>query len=291
VARDEKNVDLAIRYYNDCIIDAGSIKLSGILMQAHKNISLVFQEDRQYQQALYHFQQYVDVKDSILNKEKTKIITELETRYETQKKEQENVLLVKDNELKGKTIKILFVALAGIIILTASIIFMIILFRKNALNKKRLAESEAARLAEKVEFQNRELASSALALSRNLSFIRSLVTELKELAPHVDADGLNTVKSISRTIQHLDNDPAWDEFEMRFHQVHNKFYDNLSRKFPSLTTNEIRLCALLKLGMNTKEISSVTFQSIRAIEAARLRLRKKLAIDGNEDLGAFLHKI
>ena len=127
-------------------------------------------------------------------------------------------------------------------------------------------------------------------MSRNLSFIRNLLTELKALSSHVDLEGLGTVKSISRSIQRLDNDPAWEEFELRFHEVHNRFYDNLVNQFPSLTTNEVRLCALLKLGMNTKEISSVTFQNVRAIETARLRLRKKLGMESTEDLGSFLRK-
>ena len=288
LARAENKFDEARKFYLDCIRDAGSISLSYVLMHAYKTLSEIFEQEHQYQEALAHFQKYMVVKDSIFNNEKTRTITELETRYETEKKEQENILLVKDNELKDKTIKTLYFVLSGIIILTAAIIFLIILYRRNAINKKKLAESEAARLSEKVEFQNRELASSALALSRNLSFIRSLLTELKQLAPHVDTQGLNTVKSISRSIQHLDNDPAWEEFEMRFQQVHHKFYEDLVRKFPSLTSNEVRLCALLKLGMNTKEIASVTFQNIRAIEAARLRLRKKFGLEGQEDLGAFL---
>lgn len=277
-------------YFEDCIRDAGDISLSNVLMQAHKNLSEILEEGHNYQRSLIHYQQYMIVRDSIFNKEKTRTITELETRYETEKKEQENILLLKDNELKDKTINILFVILAGIMVLVISTIFLVILYRKNVLTKHRLAESEAARLAEKVEFQNRELASNALALSRNLSFIKNLLIELKEITPHVDTEGLQTVRSISRSIQHLDNDPAWEEFEMRFHQVHNKFYENLMQSFHSLTTNEVRLCALLKLGMNTKEISSVTFQSIRAIEAARLRLRKKLGLEGAEDLGAFLQR-
>jgi tetratricopeptide (TPR) repeat protein len=290
LARKESKYDEAKRFYEDCVRDAGSISLSNVLMQAHKYLSEILEKEHHYQEALLHFQQYMIVKDTIFNKERSRTITELETRYETEKKEQENVLLLKDNELKDKTINTLFVVLAGTLILAISGIFLVILYRKNALTKKRLAESESARLAEKVEFQNRELASNALALSRNLSFIKNLLTELKDLTPHVDTEGLQTVRSISRTIQHLDHDPAWEEFEMRFHQVHNKFYENLVQSFPSLTTNEVRLCALLKLGMNTKEISSVTFQSIRAIEAARLRLRKKLGIEGTEDLGAFLQR-
>ena len=290
LARNLKDTERAKAYYRQCIVEAESIKLSSVLMIAHRCLSEILLEDHLYKEALFHFQKYTGIKDTIFNKEKARIITELETRFETEKKEQENAILVKENELKDEKISDLYLIIAGTGILAIAAVLLIFLYRRNALNKKRLAESEAARLAEKVEYQNKELASSALAMSRNLSFIRNLLTELKALSSHVDLEGLGTVKSISRSIQRLDNDPAWEEFELRFHEVHNRFYDNLVNQFPSLTTNEVRLCALLKLGMNTKEISSVTFQNVRAIETARLRLRKKLGMESTEDLGSFLRK-
>ena len=120
---------------------------------------------------------------------------------------------------------------------------------------------------------------------------KELLEDLKSLSSHVDEKSIQTLRDIIRNIQRLDTDPAWSEFEMRFQQIHARFYDKLTNEFPTLTTNEMRLCALIKLGMNTKEISTVTFQNIRAIEAARLRLRKKLCIEGAEDLGAFLQNI
>jgi DNA-binding CsgD family transcriptional regulator len=54
------------------------------------------------------------------------------------------------------------------------------------------------------------------------------------------------------------------------------------RDFPTLTLNERRLCAFLKLQMTTKEIASLTGQSIRAVELARTRLRKKLQLTNSE---------
>jgi DNA-binding CsgD family transcriptional regulator len=241
-----------------------------------------------YKEALEQYKKYAEVKDSIYNSEKARIITELQTRYETEKKQQENKLLIKNNELKDRRISALYMIIGGFIILTISIVILIIQYRKITLGKKLLAESEAARLFEKVDYQKHELADGALALSRNLSFIGKLLTDLKSLSNHVDEAGTRNLASIIRNIQRLDADPAWNEFELRFQNVHTRFYDNLTREFPNLTANEMRLCALIKLGMNTKDISTVTFQNIRAIEAARLRLRKKLNLDGAEDLTTFL---
>ena len=85
---------------------------------------------------------------------------------------------------------------------------------------------------------------------------------------------------------------SWKDFEIRFKEVHSEFYDKLQQKYPTLTNNERRLCIFLKLNMNTKEISSLTFQSVNSINAARTRLRKKLSITGEEvSLTGFIQSI
>ena len=71
---------------------------------------------------------------------------------------------------------------------------------------------------------------------------------------------------------------AWEEFEFRLQQIHNGFYDRLNQRFPNLTINERRICALLQLDLTSKEISDITGQTVRAVNLARIRLRKKLGI-------------
>ncbi len=74
----------------------------------------------------------------------------------------------------------------------------------------------------------------------------------------------------------------WEEFEIRFSKTHAGFFEKLMHSFPELTLNERRLCAFLRLDMTTKEVSTITGQSIRAIEIARTRLRKKLNLSQTE---------
>jgi len=93
-------------------------------------------------------------------------------------------------------------------------------------------------------------------------------------------------------IQSSVDDDVWEEFEVRFNQVHSDFYNKLSTYFEELTPNEKKLCAFLKLNMSTKEISALTQQSARSIEVARARLRKKLNIaNTNVNLVNFLSEL
>jgi tetratricopeptide (TPR) repeat protein len=280
----------ARKLYIKCLEISDSINLAQVQKRSHYNLSELAESTGDLQGALYHHRMYSQIKDSLFNAERARIISEMETKYETQKKQRENDLLKMENKLQEREIKTLYLMTGALLVLLLVISVLIIQYRRMSSNKKLLAESEAARLTEKVEHQNRELASSALALSRKFNFIANLQSDLKEITPHVNEQGLKKLTGIIHSIQRLDKNSAWNEFEVRFRQVHSIFYEKLTASYPNLTTNERRLCALMSLGMNTKEISMVTYQNIRAIEAARLRLRKKFDLKQGEELNNFLQR-
>ncbi|PJB58496.1 MAG: hypothetical protein CO098_08350, partial [Bacteroidetes bacterium CG_4_9_14_3_um_filter_41_19] len=204
--------------------------------------------------------------------------------------DKENKLLKKDIEFeKGKSYYLLILAL----LLTFTGIVSLILFyfiRKNALTRKQLAESKATALEAKLEGQKRELTLGALSLSRNLEFINSLINELSKLSGFVTDGGIRPLNNIVKKLDRQQSNSSWKEFEKRFSEIHSNFYSRLLEEYPTLTQSEVKLCAFLKLGMNTKEICSITFQSVRAVEASRLRLRKKLNIASCDNLSMFLQK-
>jgi DNA-binding CsgD family transcriptional regulator len=74
-------------------------------------------------------------------------------------------------------------------------------------------------------------------------------------------------------------------------EIHKDFHKKLTSRYPDLTNNDRRLCAFIMLNMSTKDISSITYQSLHSIKIARYRLRKKLGLDKNENLSAFLHAL
>ena len=87
------------------------------------------------------------------------------------------------------------------------------------------------------------------------------------------------------------NKQVWSELELHFEQINETFYTNLLQLFPNLTPNEKKLAAYLRLNLSTKDIATITFQSQRSIEMARIRLRQKLGLTGTEeDLHSFLMK-
>jgi DNA-binding CsgD family transcriptional regulator len=83
----------------------------------------------------------------------------------------------------------------------------------------------------------------------------------------------------------------WTEFFEIFREQNNSFIKTLIELYPNLTMMEFKLCCMLRAGFTNREISTFTKRTIRSVETARYRLRKKFPISSNEDLGLFLMKI
>lgn len=131
-------------------------------------------------------------------------------------------------------------------------------------------------LAAQVELKDKQLATEVLYRVQNHELIKEVVQKLIAVHAKSSRETKETLGSVLKGLEKSLEDKAWDDFEIRFQQVHPNFYEKLQRDFPDLSLNERRLCAFLKLNMTTKEISAITGQSINSIQVARWRLRKKL---------------
>jgi DNA-binding CsgD family transcriptional regulator len=83
----------------------------------------------------------------------------------------------------------------------------------------------------------------------------------------------------------------WKNFEIFFDCLYPKFLQNFSTAFPELTKFELRLCALLKINLETKQIASIFNISNEGTKVAKYRLRKKLKLTAEENLIAFFNSI
>lgn len=100
----------------------------------------------------------------------------------------------------------------------------------------------------------------------------------------VDNDSANA-EALRKVLEKMTEDDSQllvGEFEYVFENTHMGFFQKLKNQYPNLTPNERRLCAFLKLQLTTKEIAQITYKSIRSIELARIRLRKKLGLTNSE---------
>lgn len=70
-----------------------------IKLQSLEGLANSLQGEKEYAEAFNYFRQYASLHDSLYNQEKNAQIQELETRYQTRKKEQENEFLRQENDI------------------------------------------------------------------------------------------------------------------------------------------------------------------------------------------------
>ncbi len=80
-------------------------------------------------------------------------------------------------------------------------------------------------------------------------------------------------------------------FEIQMDELHQEFFMKLKKQFPDLSSNDLRLCAYLKIGLSTKEIAEILNIQPSSFYISRSRLRKKLNLKPEEELYSFLNGI
>lgn len=116
--------------------------------------------------------------------------------------------------------------------------------------------------------------------------IRQQVEVLKTAtAEEVTQQAANKLlKYVKTTLNETENHRT---FEHTFEKTHGAFIQQLSADFPALTQAEMRVSALLKTGLNTKEIASTLNLSTRTVEEHRGNIRRKMNIPAEIKLSAF----
>jgi len=261
-----------------------------------EELSQVLARKGDYKQAYQYQVVYKSLSDSLFNKENQKKITRAEMQYNFDKESQTAKVAQNQRELVFLTIAI---------VLILGIIIVIIMYRLQEtkakiqklakesaeLNNKELSLRENT-LKRELEFKNKELTTNIMYLLKKNEFITEISDRLMALKKQMKRDDQEIIQKIIVDIKKAQDDDVWKEFEVRFNQVYNDFYERLKSKYPDLTLNEKRICAFLRLNMTTKEICALTRQSYNSLNVARARLRKKLNIQ-NEDINlvAFLENI
>ena len=115
----QKKFNQALAIFEDAWAMASSTNSKRLLVQLSESIAETYSEIGDYRRAYQHFRKYDELREEVYGEEKTKLLLELEARYQIQAKERQIELLSKDKKLKEseKNTARILVALLSIIIL------------------------------------------------------------------------------------------------------------------------------------------------------------------------------
>ena len=154
----------------------------------------------------------------------------------------------------------------------------------------KLRQLEEDKMKSELQHLNNLLATSTMNLVVKNEFMETIKEELKEVKRK--GKNVDTKQALEKIVKEIDTtlrlQEDWKQFEFHFDQVHGDFLNRLRDQFQDLTPNEQKLCVFLRLNLNTKEVSNLMSVSLRGVEIARYRLRKKLGLDQGQNLSKFI---
>lgn len=278
----QNNYAKALSNYTTAIHKADSVNALEDLYGMYKKRSIAYEKIGDYKKSLSDYKSYKNLYDSIFNMKSEKHISELKTIYETQKKETElikkegEIKLLEERKQKHDSQRLfLLLSLIGAIALAGAIVYALRQkMKRNTLIREQLDTNLA--------FKEKELTTHALHLAHKNEILMDLKSQLKTLKG--DANSRNLQNAINTINIDINNDTNWEHFKTYFEEVHKDFNTKILQQYSKVTANDLRLMALLKMNLSSKEIANILNISLDGVKKARYRLRKKLGLSANDSL-------
>jgi tetratricopeptide (TPR) repeat protein len=289
----KKEYAKAIEYAKKAVAIAEEVNDDHRRINAYAALGFAHKKAGLFEDALANFEHGKAIEDSLLSIEKTNIIAEMDAKFETVKKDAQIKVLNANAELS----RLQTIALAVGLILLAIIATVVILYltqrRKREIElakKEEVIQNNKLRNAElEIEHKQKELTARILQLARKNEFLQSLETEVSVLKGNVDSSVNKASTRISRLIKRdVQDDEQWEQFATEFSNLNQGFLDKLTAIYGSFSKSEIRLISLLKMNLSSKDIADTLNVTDAGIKKARYRLRKKIKLESEEDIQAYL---
>ncbi len=151
-------------------------------------------------------------------------------------------------------------------------------------NNQQLMSFENEKLTQDIDSKNRELAISTMSLIKKNEFLNMIKKELM-----TKKDSESGIKDVIALIdKNINNNDDWKFFQNAFNNADKDFLHKIKAKHPSLTPNDLKLCAYLRLNLSSKEIAPLLNISARSVEVKRYRLRKKMELEHEVSLTSYI---
>lgn len=163
---------------------------------------------------------------------------------------------------------------------------------ENERSGMKIIQLQKEQLETKVQYKNKELATTTMHLykrGRLLGKIKEEVAEgVKQISNTTEKKAFNRL--IKLIVEEEKSEDDWNHFSIHFDQVHNNFLHNIKAAYPTLTPSDMKICAYVKMNLSSKEIAQLLNITLKGVEIARYRLRKKFSLAANQSLSDFIQE-
>ncbi len=249
----------------------------------------VFEEMGLYEKAVFYYQKKLELQDSLFSEQNRRMISELETKYKTEKKEQEILNLQQAAEIQALVITRKNYQIVISVLIIASLIGAGYFYSKRLkMQKEKLTfvEEKKELLEKELNQKSRLLTTSSIQWINMTENLDNLKRDLNDNLEKVDQ------KKKKKLLKHVDKvkgfESHWQSFKLHFESVHPDFFERLENEFPDLTMKDLKICAFLKMKMDNAEMAQIIGIAKSSIQQTKRRIKKKMNLGPYADLHVFL---
>lgn len=294
-----------------------------LLKGAHYGLWKTYEQIESYKEALNAYKEYQKYSQKLFDRDKQATIFQHQILSERTVHKNEIRLLENKSLLERKYYTILLFLFGAAILLIAFFAYTLVLrFRsvkqkveieknKSVIQELEIAKSkveneklqaeiiqtdqeskikvlEYQKLKDEIDSKNRELSSSTIHLSNKNEILQAISEKVKKFKPTEIGDK-NLLKDVESLIkENIQFDQDWEVFKKHFVEVHPEFFEQLLHSYNDLTSEELKLCAFIKIQLSSKVIARLLHITVPAVNKRRNRIRKKFAITSDVDLYEFM---
>lgn len=300
------NADSLDRYKKEAVKLADETGNPLLKVRLYESLAQIYNSNGETDKVYGILQKMISLKDSVYKAENLARMEQAHNIYEIEKK-----TIKKESAIEKWNPVIVLVTMGSIVLVMSGMLIWIIAMRRRAEHERKekddanasLAELREIRLNEEREMKERaerelgehqrRLIAVTLEKIKTSQQIEDALSDIRQALLKVsqrDSETRQKLKNAILKLGSLNKTADWEEFQHYFTLVHPEFYRRLEERHPNLTPKERKLCAIIALGLSTKDIASLTLREVRSVESSRNRLRKKLGISSKINLEDYMHR-
>lgn len=307
IGRKTGNLTQALEYGNEAL--KLSERLNDLYQQnaAHRDLAKVYEAAENFERAFFHLNSSKILYNEMYTNETLRQVTLLQAMFEMEQKNSDIQLLENQGRIDRLIRRLLY---GGLFILIAIAVFIFrnqrkqmrrnqeaskvqnaLLQANNELMQQKLNNQmlEENRLQQELEIKSKNLTAHTLHLIGK----NKILDEVKEqLTNVINKDKRNLSQRLSKLIKQIEiniyQDKDWEDFSTIFQSVHQNFFDKIHEINADLSPAEVRLAALIRLNLPSKDMATLLGISSDSLRIARYRLKKKLKLNADTSLSHFL---
>lgn len=293
------NMDSA-QYFLNKVIALGDIYKQ---RTSYRYLAKIEAYKKNYYKAYNYAFKYLELRDSVDNITKTETIGKIQSLYNYQHIQKEKDKISLKYESKRAQVYQLFFILTIVVAISFLIIFLLKKKKKKSIEQERkllqLKEKQYRQSLKYIEDNKRkqqilesqlyEMEEEKDTIKKELIKTQKELLELSNQQVIVARNEKNLLESsfkqskIYILFHKINNDESikiteenWNELQTEIDKTYNSFTDRLYALYPQLSLLELRICYLIKISMQVKDIAKLLNRSKSAISVSRTRLYKKI---------------